>query len=120
MTKHLIVIKHIFKNICYLGFLGVVSISCKNQDTLFTLKTPEETGIQFANIVTESEQENILNYEYFYNGGGVAAGDINKDGLTDLYFSANSKGNNKLYLNKGNFQFEDYSLTIASALTKRL
>ena len=49
MTKHLIVIKHIFKNICYLGFLGVVSISCKNQDTLFTLKTPEETGIQFAN-----------------------------------------------------------------------
>ncbi|MGX7686575.1 VCBS repeat-containing protein [Flectobacillus roseus] len=106
MTKHLIVIKHIFKNICYLGFLGMVSISCKNQDTLFTLKTPEETGIQFANIVTESEQENILNYEYFYNGGGVAAADFNNDGLTDLYFTGNQVLN-ALYLNKGEMQFEN-------------
>ena len=49
----------------------------------------------------------MLNYIYFYNGGGISIGDINNDGLPDIYFAANSKGHNKLYLNKGNFQFED-------------
>ncbi len=84
--------------------------------TLFTLLTPSDTGIDFNNRLAESDTFNILNYLYYYNGGGVAAGDINNDGLIDLYFTANELPN-KLYLNLGNrgdshsgsapFQFED-------------
>ena len=58
---------------------------------------------------------NILYYLYYYNGGGVATGDVNNDGLPDLYFTANSKGNNKLYLNKGNFSFEDITASAGVA-----
>jgi hypothetical protein len=82
-------------------------VSCKNEKPLFEKIEADKSGIQFANIVTESEQENILNYEYFYNGGGVASGDFNNDGFVDLYFTG-SQVDNKLYLNKGtNLQFED-------------
>ena len=80
--------------------------ACHNEKTLFESLKANETGIQFTNTVTESEQENILNYEYFYNGGGVAAGDFNNDGLVDLYFTGNQV-DNKLYLNKGELRFED-------------
>ena len=73
---------------------------------LFHLLEPEETGIQFINEVVDEENFNILTYRNFYNGGGVAIGDINNDSLPDLYFTANQR-QNKLYLNKGNFQFED-------------
>lgn len=83
--------------------------ACKQDKTLFEKVNSEEIGITFANQVKESEQENILNYEYFYNGGGVAAGDFNNDGLTDLYFTGNQV-ENKLYLNiskEGKLNFED-------------
>ena len=73
---------------------------------LFQLLEPEKTGIDFVNEVVDGENFNILTYRNFYNGGGVAIGDINNDSLPDLYFTSNQK-ENRLYLNKGNFQFED-------------
>lgn len=78
----------------------------KERVKLFELLSPESTGVTFANTIQDNERINILTYEYFYNGGGVAVGDINNDGLPDLYFTANQLPN-KLYLNKGNLRFED-------------
>lgn len=74
--------------------------------TSFERLDARQTGITFANKLTETEALNVLAYEYFYNGGGVAVGDINNDGLPDLFFSGNMTPN-ALYLNKGNLNFED-------------
>lgn len=82
------------------------SITAPENNTLFTLLFSSQTGIDFTNILKEGPNTNILMYEYFYNGGGIAAGDMNGDGLIDLYFTSNM-GKNKLYLNKGNMQFQD-------------
>jgi enediyne biosynthesis protein E4 len=82
-------------------------ISCNNSDTLFESLPASQTGIQFTNQLQKKKLFNILYYLYYYNGAGVATGDVNNDGLVDIYFAANSKGNNKLYLNKGGFKFED-------------
>lgn len=87
----------------------VLFFSCKQHqpnDALFELV--ENTGIKFTNSVEDSKEANIFNYRNFYNGAGVAIGDINNDGLADIFFTAN-QGANKLYLNKGNFKFEDIS-----------
>lgn len=73
---------------------------------IFELLPSTSTGIDFKNNITSTQDFNILEYLYFYNGGGVAAGDIDNDGLVDLYFTSNQESN-KLYLNKGNLQFED-------------
>jgi enediyne biosynthesis protein E4 len=73
---------------------------------LFERMSPERTGITFVNELPETPDFNILNYLYYYNGGGVAVGDIDDDGLPDLYFSSNL-GPNRLYRNRGNFEFED-------------
>lgn len=83
-------------------------VACNQQkNTMFESLPASVTNVQFNNKLVDQDMFNILYYLYFYNGGGVATGDINNDGLTDIYFTANSKSNNKLYLNKGNFVFED-------------
>ena len=79
-----------------------------NKDALFSKLDASETGIKFRNEVKNGADMNIFKYRNFYNGGGVAIGDINNDGLSDVYFTSNL-GPNKLYLNKGNFKFEDVS-----------
>ena len=94
-------------NIFYLFLSSLFLISCHRSDKMFIGLSPSKTNIHFANNLEKRERLNILYYLYYYNGGGVATGDINNDGLPDIYFTANSKGNNKLYLNKGNFEFED-------------
>ncbi|MDO3643618.1 VCBS repeat-containing protein [Mucilaginibacter sp. L3T2-6] len=76
------------------------------QQPLFKLLNARETNIKFSNDINETEALNVLSYEYFYNGGGVAAGDINNDGLPDLFFTANMQPN-KLYLNLGHMKFKD-------------
>jgi len=76
--------------------------------TLFIKHLPQDTGITFANSLVESDSLNIIKYLYFYNGAGVATGDINNDGLVDIYFSSNQEAD-KLYLNQGDFKFNDIS-----------
>ncbi len=81
----------------------------KNNKTPLFQKIPaSQSGINFTNNIQNTEDFNIFSYRNFYNGGGVGIGDINNDGLPDILFTANM-GSNKLYLNKGNFQFEDIS-----------
>ena len=86
--------------------LVLVSCSKNGHETLFVKKSANDTGIHFSNTLEQTPALNILNYLYFYNGAGIAAGDFNNDGLVDLYFTSN-QGPDKLYLNKGNFKFED-------------
>ena len=91
------------------------TIACTNQtgkkelnksQTLFQLLPSRETGIEFQNKLTVQEDLDVFRYRNFYNGGGVAIADINNDGLADVYLTSNM-GDNKLFLNKGNWQFED-------------
>jgi hypothetical protein len=85
-------------------------IKSNESNTLFSRLSEKETGLVFNNVNVENENINILTYEYLYNGGGVAIGDVNNDGLPDIYFSSNNL-ENKLFLNKGNFKFEDITAT---------
>jgi hypothetical protein len=88
------------------GLLACRSAAPTNQAPLFELLPQSVTGVTFANRLAEDSSFNILNYLYYYNGAGVAVGDVDNDGLPDLYFTSNL-GANRLYLNKGNYRFED-------------
>src|SRR3989442_1046020 len=75
-------------------------------NSLFRQLPVEQTNIRFENTLTEGLNTNVLLYEYFYNGGGVAVGDLNGDGRQEIYFTGNMV-DNKLYLNNGHMKFED-------------
>tara|TARA_R110002072_G_scaffold287464_6_gene453204 strand:- start:22005 stop:25337 length:3333 start_codon:yes stop_codon:yes gene_type:complete len=106
------------KRFTYILFLAFLLFGCKKNEELSTNNQKEkavalfeyldstQTGIDFENTITESERFNFLLYEYLYNGGGVAIGDVNNDGLPDIYFTGNMFSN-KLYLNQGDFKFID-------------
>ena len=76
------------------------------EKALFESLPSSKTGVTFKNMLKETPTSNVLTYEYFFNGGGAAIGDVNNDGLDDIYFTANMS-TNKLYLNEGNFKFTD-------------
>ena len=92
----------------FLFFIIIIIMQgCKGDTThLFTQLSVDDTGVHFKNVLKEDENANVLDYTYFYNGGGVAIGDINNDGLSDILFTGNMVPN-RLYLNKGNFEFTD-------------
>lgn len=92
----------------FLFCLCLVLCSCERQqgEVPFRLLTGEQTGLAFENRLEATEGFNVFDYMYFYNGGGVAAGDFNRDSLIDLYFTSNM-GPNGLFLNRGNLQFEE-------------
>ena len=97
------------KKIKQTGFLLMfvfATFFSRAQQALFQLLSSKQTGITFNNIINEDENLNVLSYEYLYNGGGVAAGDLNGDGLQDLVFTANQKPI-KVYLNLGGMKFKD-------------
>ena len=88
--------------------IALVLQACRSSGKSGALFTEmKNTGINFINKVQDNDSIIILNYRNFYNGGGVAVGDLNNDGLADVFFTA-TRGN-KLYLNKGNLKFEDIS-----------
>ena len=91
-----------------LSVVLISAASCSRNPQLFKKIDPSKSGILFNNQIIENDSINVIDKENVYNGGGVAAGDFNNDGLQDLYFTGNLTGN-KLYLNQDKFSFKDVS-----------
>ena len=95
-----------------IAFCLLLLVSCSRKEAgdeiIFSTLSHSDTGIDFSNNLTENDSLNYFTYSYIYMGGGVATGDINNDGLVDIFFTGNQVSN-KLYLNKGNMKFEDIS-----------
>src|SRR5450432_4110695 len=89
-----------------LSFFLLLFFSCNKKPSPPLFQLMDNTGIDFINKVEDSKIENSFLFRNFYNGGGVAIGDINNDGLPDIFLTSNM-GENKLYLNQGNFKFQD-------------
>ena len=117
----------IFKYVIACVFITASLFSCEEPDSgattqdadngsLFTRVSSESSGIDFQNVLVETEASNYYQYMYSYIGGGVAAADFNNDGLEDLFFTSNSH-DNKFYLNQGDLKFRDY--TTEAGLEKR-
>ncbi|HTI06941.1 MAG TPA: VCBS repeat-containing protein [Puia sp.] len=89
-----------------LAFIALATTACHHEAPPSLFQLMENTGLQFENTVNDGKTENSFYFRNFYNGGGVATGDLNNDGLADVLLTSNM-GSNKLFLNKGNFKFED-------------
>ncbi len=96
------------KSLYFFLFPLLLFFSCKKENTLFEIIDSNYSGIEFANTIIEKDTMNILDNEFVFNGGGVAVGDLNNDGLQDLYFTG-SQVDNHLYLNRGELKFEEIS-----------
>lgn len=99
---------HPCRYLIFFLLLCAVFMACTEEKKRFELMDNASIGIEFSNDIQNKEDFNIFKYRNFYNGGGVGLGDINNDGLIDVFFTSNM-GSNKLFLNKGNWKFEDIS-----------
>ncbi len=98
-----------FNKLFFIILLIFSVVSCKThqkKNPMFEVLNDSKTGLHFSNNLNPTQQFNMFNYMYFYNGAGIGAGDFNNDGLIDLFFASN-QGENKIYLNKGKMTFED-------------
>jgi hypothetical protein len=110
----------VFRQLFSLFFI-ILLFSCNNssnKNSLFELLDTQSTGINIINEIETTRDLHVFRYRNFYNGGGVSIGDVNNDGLADVYLTIN-RGPNKLYLNKGDFKFEDITESAGVAGTKQ-